>query len=220
VRARVASLSPRATSALAIVAVIVYAIAVWFLLVAPKRSETSRLGEDLASAEIRLVEAQAAATRPGQAGVPVSDVFRLAKAMPSSDDQPGLVLELSRLAKASGVTLRAISPQPPVTGAGGATMIPVSLTIGGSYFQIAKFLRRTRALVTVRDGRLRATGRLLTVQNVQLVESATEGFPTLDATVNLNSYVYDGPIVPAGTPAEPSEELSPSGGATAVGSTR
>jgi Tfp pilus assembly protein PilO len=206
--------------ALAIVAVIVYATAAWFLLVASKRSEASRLGEEVAAAELRLVEAQAAANRPGQGGVPVSDIFRLAKALPASDDQPGLVLELSRLAKASGVTLRAISPQLPVTGAGGATMIPVALTIGGSYFEIAKFLQRTRALVTVRDGRLRATGRLLTVQNFQLVESVTEGFPALDAIITLNAYVYDGPIVPVGTPAEPAEDLSPTGGSAAAGSTR
>lgn len=217
-RTRIASLSPRAMTALAIAAVIVYAAVVWLLLVAPKRSEASSLVEQIAAAEIRLAEAQAAAHRPSEAGVPVSDVFRLAKAMPASDDQPGLVLELSRLAKASGVTLRSITPQAPVTGAGGATTIPVAVTVGGSYFEIARFLQRIGALVTVREGRLHATGRLLTVQNIELVESATDGFPTLDATITLNSYVYDGPIVPAG---EPASELSPTGGtAAAVGSTR
>ena len=51
------------------------------------------------------------------------------------------------------------------------------------------------------------TGRLFTVQSIDLVESIAEGFPTLDATIALNAYVYDGPIVPVGSPKQPDEEL-------------
>ena len=81
-------------------------------------------------------------------GPRVTDVLRLAKAMPSSADQPGLVLELDRLARASGVTLGSITPSDAVVGAGGSpTMIPVVVTADGSYRQITRFLNRTRGLV-------------------------------------------------------------------------
>jgi Tfp pilus assembly protein PilO len=216
--ARVTSLSPRTIVALAGGAVLVYAIAAWFLVVSPKRSEASSLGSDIAAAEIRLAEAKAAANRPRTVGGPVSDVLRLAKAMPENGDQPGLVLELSRLARSTDVTLRSISTQAAVVAAGTPTTIPVVVTVGGSFFKISRFLQRTRTLVTVRRGRLRATGRLFTVQNVDLVESATDGFPLLDATITLNAYVYDGPITPAAAPTLPESEL-PATGRAAIRST-
>lgn len=218
-RARIASLSPRALLGLAAGAVLIYGLAAWFLFVSPKRAEVATARADVADAELRLAEAQAAANRPGDSGVPVSDVFRLAKAMPDSNDQPGLILELSRLARGSGVTLQSITPQAAVGGAGGTTMIPVAVTIGGSYSEISKFLRRTRTLVSVRDGELRTTGRLLTVQTLGLVESVTEGFPMLDATMTLNAYVYDGPILPTDIPDEPDDEELSSSGSTAAGGT-
>jgi type IV pilus assembly PilO-like protein len=213
------SLTPRTIAVLAAGAVLVYAVAVWLVVVSPKRSEAASLGSEVAAAEIRLADAQAAANRPGAAGGPVSDVLRLAKAMPGSDDQPGLVLELSRLAEGNGVTLQSISSQTPVVAVGAPTTLPVVVTVGGSFKQVSRFLQRTRTLVTVRRGRLRATGRLFTVQSVELVESATEGFPMLDATVTLNAFVYDGPIAAAEVPTQPEGELQPTAGRAAVGTT-
>jgi Tfp pilus assembly protein PilO len=218
-KARLEALSPRALTIGAVAAVIVYAAVVWLLLVSPKRGEAADARAEVVAAEIRLAEARAASNRPTSAGAPVSDVFRLAKAMPGSDDQPGLVLELDRLARATGVKLRVIAPQDPLAGVGGPMSIPLSVTVGGSYFQISKFVQRIQALVTVRDGKVQARGRLFAVQSLELGESPTETFPELDATIVLNAYVYDGPIVPVETPEEPAEELEPSSGASAAGST-
>jgi Tfp pilus assembly protein PilO len=215
-KARLDALSPRALIALAGGAVLVYSLAVWFLILAPKRSEAASLGAEVAVAEIRLAQAQAKANRPQRGGAPVSDVFRLAKAMPSSADQPGLVLELDRLARSSGVTLGSITPQDPVLGVGGATLTPVTVVVEGSYRKITRFLASTRKLVTVRRGKIRATGRLFTVRSVVLSESNAKGFPLLDGTITLDAYVYDGPIVPPSAPVTPAEETS---GATAQGAT-
>ena len=218
-RSRVASLSPRALVALAAAGVLLYALVAWFLAVSPKRSEATRLAGDVAAAEIQLAQARAAANLPPSTGVRVADVFRLAKAMPASDDQSGLVLELHDLALRSGVVLGSITPQAPVAGAGGATTIPVAVTISGTYFEISRFLSRTRSLVAVRQGKVRAIGRLFTVQSVELVESVEAGFPELDGTVTLNAWVYDGPIVRASIPNEPAVELPLTGGTSAVGRT-
>jgi len=218
-KTRIESLSARALTIGAVAAVVVYAAVVWLLIVSPKHGEAADARADVAAAELRLAEARAASNRSTSAGAPVADVFRLAKAMPGSADQPGLVLELDRLARATGVTLRVIAPQEPLTGLGGPTSIPLSVTVGGTYFRISKFIRRIQALVTVRRGKIRARGRLFAVQSLELDESATDSFPKLDATIVLNAYVYDGPIVPVAVPDEAEEKIEPSGGASAAGST-
>jgi Tfp pilus assembly protein PilO len=216
VSARLQSLSTRGLLVVAGIAVLLYAAAVWFLFVSPKRSDASAAKAKVVAAELRLAEAQAAGSRPRGAAAPVVDVFRLAKAMPSSAEQPGLVLEISRLAEQSGVKLRSLVPKEPVAGVGGPSLIPVTVTVGGSYKQITRFLARTRALVSVRNRKIYARGRLLAVQSVSLTESATESFPALDATIEVDAYVYDGPIVPAEIP-EPAEEEVPDGGTDALG---
>lgn len=215
-RARLGSLSPRALLGLTGVVVLVYAAALWLLVVSPSRSDAASAKQELAAAEARLVGAQAAGTRPRGVGAPVADVFRLTKALPASNDQAGLVLELERLAAKSGVKVQAMVPQPPVAAIGGPSLIPITVTVGGTYRQITKFLRLTRRLVTVRDGKIRARGRLLAIQTVRLVESSNQGFPKLDATIGLDAYVYDGPIVPEEIPSP--EEL-PETGSSASGST-
>lgn len=210
-KTRLGGTSPRSLIALAIGGVLLYGIVVWFLVVAPKRSEVATLRADLATAEIKLAQAQATANRPQSVGASIADVFRLAKAMPSSTDQAGLLLELDRLARAHGITLGSITPQEPVLGASGAMLVPVELIVGGSYRQITRFLASARQLVTVQRGKLSTTGRLFTVQGVELSESGTRGFPLLDGLVKLNAYVYDGPIALPSAPDRPAEELSPSG---------
>lgn len=98
-------------------------------------------------------------------------------------------------------------------------MISVAVTVEGEFYEITRFLTRVRTLVRVRGGKLRVRGRLLAVQNVELVESATRGFPLLDATITFHAYVYDGPIVPVERAESENEELQPTGGNAAAGST-
>lgn len=209
-KGRISTLSPRALVAIAAGAVLVYALALWFLVIAPKRAEATTLAADVAAAELRLADARVTSARPQPGGARVSDVLRLAKAMPSSADQAGLVLELDRLAHATGVKLGSITPGEPVTGASGPTAVPVVVSAEGSYRQITRFVRRARELVRVRSGEVRATGRLFTVQEVELGESDARKFPFLDAIITLNAFVYDGPIVPETPPpsADTGDDLS------------
>ena len=220
-KARLAGLPLRAQIAIALGIVLLYAAVVWFLLVAPKRSEAASVSEDVIAAQLDLASAQLKARRPAPAtpaDTSVSDVLRLAKAMPSRADQAGLVLELDRLARSANATLGSIAPGEEVVGAGGATTIPVVVTVTGSYRQITRFLQHTRALVSVHRGAVHATGRLLTMQSVNLVESSTRHFPYLDATITLNAFVYDGPIAPPAPPPTTTTGDS-SSGATAEGGT-
>jgi Tfp pilus assembly protein PilO len=221
VKARLEALPTRALIAIAVGAVLVYAVALWFLLISPKRSEAATLADDVISAELELGRAQLEVKRPHarRPGTQVSDVLGLAKAMPSSADQPGLVLELDRLAHAADITLGSITPRDPEVDSGGATTIPVVVTAEGSYREITRFLARTKGLVTFRRGEIRARGRLFTLQAVELAESNAHGFPLLDATITLDAFVYDGPIAPPAPPPTEPEEEDVSSGSTAAGST-
>lgn len=118
--------------------------------------------------------------------------------MPSSRDQASLLLELDLLARKANVTIASVSMQEPSALPGGSTAIPVAVTVSGTYRNITRFVRQMRTLAGLRRGDPYATGRLLTVQSVDLTESKADGFPRLDAALLLNAHVYDGPIaVPA-----------------------
>lgn len=192
------SLSPRAFVAVLVGFVLLWAAALWFVYVSPHRSTAADVREQVADARAELAQSHGATQH--ETALPASDVLRLAKAMPASGDQSGLVLELTNLADESHVTLGSISSDAAAEGPGGTTMIPVTVTLGGRFAQITRFVERARKLVSVRGGKVRATGRLFSVQSINLVESALRGFPQLDATIALDAFVYDGPIKPA-TPA-------------------
>lgn len=220
-KARLSALPTRTQVAIAAAAVLVFALALWFLLIAPKRAEATSLVNDVAAAELSLAGARAKSNRPqaaASAGARVSDVLNLAKAMPSSADQSGLVLELDQLARSTGVKLGSITPREPLANAGGPTAIPVVVTAEGTYRQVTRFVRRARALVRFRGGVVRATGRLFTVQGVELAESNSKRFPFIDATITLHAYVYDGPIVPE-TPAPTTDDDETSADTSAAGAT-
>jgi len=206
--------SRRAQVAAAAALVIVYLLAAWFLFVSPKRAEAGRLQDEVAAAEARLTSSRAGAGRPQGAQSRVSDLFSLAKAMPASSDQASLLMELDLLARKSGVTIASVSMQEPAPLAGGSIALPVAVTVGGTYREITRFIRRMRGLAGLQGGNPYAKGRLLTVQSVDLTESKANGFPNLDAALLLNAHVYDGPIVPP-TPVTPLEESSDDTDATA-----
>ena len=220
-RARVASLPPRARIGLAAGAVVLYALVLWFLLIAPKRSEAASLSTQIAAAGAKLVQSRGATTaKPRAASTPAADVVRLAKALPPSADQAGLVLELSRLGQGAKVSIFSIEPGEPTTDTSGATFVPVTVTVTGTYGQVTRFLRGARRLVSFRGGKLHATGRVLAVTGVQLAESSSGKFPLLDATIALDAYAYDGPLAPTAPATPPPAEGSTStSGATAAGGT-
>ena len=220
-KARFADLPSRAQIAIAIGVVLIYAT-LWFLLVAPKRSEAASVSEDVVAAQLELTTAQLEARRPTRRkrDSSVTDVLRLAKAMPSSADQAGLVLELDRLARSANVTLGSITPSEPVLGSGGTTTIPVVVTATGSYRQITRFLKHTRALCRRERWRSPRNGSALDDADRRARRVECQRIPVNpDATITLNAFVYDGPIIPATPTPTTTTTEDASSGATAAGST-
>jgi Tfp pilus assembly protein PilO len=196
-------LSPPALYAAVIAGVVVYAAVFWFVLVSPKRAEASALKTEIAALQVTVDNARIAATpRPNEDTKPiaVSDIFRLAKAMPSVPDMPGILLELDRIAEETGVEFQSVTPLASAV-VGDYQTVPITLAFDGNFYELSDFLFRLRTLVGVRAGELRAAGRLFSVESISFAESP-KGFPELGATLSVIAYVY-GSDVPSSAGAPP-----------------
>ena len=182
-------LTPRTLGAIVGAAILVFAAAGYFMVVSPKKAESARLDEEIATASLELRDALAAtAAQDDTQPIAVADIFRLSVAMPSTPDMPGILLELSRIADETGIRFKSITPQPALPIAA-YQVVPIDVAFDGSFYALSDFLFRLRTLVTVRRGELHAAGRLFSVASVDFSES-DRGFPLLAATLKLNAYVY------------------------------
>lgn len=218
-------LDARMLGLLAALFVLAYAGAGYFMLVSPKKAEAARLDDEIAATNVELMAARAATdaqedTQP----IAVADIFRLATAMPSAPDMPGILLELSRIAEETGVRFKSITPQSSAA-LGEFQVVPIDVAFDGSFYALSDFLFRLRTLVSVRRGELHASGRLFSVGRVEFSESE-QGFPMLAASLSLKAYVYGtdvpasdvpAPVDPAAAP--PAEVPVPSSEAAASGGT-
>jgi len=163
----------------------------WFALVAPQRHHAAAATKQTQQTQTELALLRAAAAAAIAAShshlprIQTADIYRLAQAMPTAADEPDLLLGLDQLAHASGVRVLGVSPEAPVAAVG-YTMLPVSLSLAGNYGSLTRFLHRLRALVSVRHGKLFASGRLVSVTSVALTPGPTPSTET--AAVGLDAY--------------------------------
>jgi len=181
--------SPAATAGIGIGFTLVIAAMGWFLLVSPQRSRASELDGKIASVEQQITAARAAQMQAADAKpIRSADLFRLTKAMPSDNDIPGVLLELSRIASETGIVFEQIVPQATLA-TGEMRAQPIDLTFEGNFYSLSDFLYRVRNLVSVQRGRLIANGRLFSVEKLQFSE-APSGFPNIRANLTLSAFLY------------------------------
>ena len=182
------------------IALLIIVVVGYFLLIQPKQARGAALDDQIADLETKLLVAETPKTSSPKVQIDVADVFRLAKAMPDNDDMPGIILELNSIAVSAGVKFVAIQPGAAITK-GAYDAIPITLTFEGNYYDLTDFLYRMRNLVSVRDGVLEATGRLYTLDALDLHE-AEDGFPQIQAVLTVSAYSFGTAVAPApGTPA-------------------
>jgi type IV pilus assembly protein PilO len=191
-------LSQNAQIGLIVAGILVFGLAVWFFVVHPQSGKVSSLKRQSQDVQEKIdaYHQQVAAARSAPK-IEVADVYRLAKAMPTKTDMPDVVLELSQLARDTGISFDSISPQP-IAAVGSYSVLPISVTFNGNFYNLADFLYRLRSLVTVHAGRLDATGRLFSVDTLAFNESAKK-FPQIQATLVIDAFVYSS--APASAPA-------------------
>jgi Tfp pilus assembly protein PilO len=190
----------------------------FFALVSPQRSKASDL-----QAQTRSVESEIAVRRAALAAKPklrvttrASDLYRLTKAIPDRADMAGVLLEVSRLTGATGVELVAFTPSTLVLGKG-YNVQPIAVEVSGRYAQVSSFLKRLRRTVTVKHGKLDASGRLFSVDAVEFAQDDKGKFPRVKSTITINAFVYAGGSAPATTTTTPG--ATPPSGQVAAGAT-
>jgi type IV pilus assembly protein PilO len=215
-------LSQNAQIGVIVAGALVFGLAVWFLLVHPQSGKVSSLKRQSQDVQEKIdaYHQQVAAARSAPK-IEVADVYRLAKAMPTKTDMPDVVLELSQLARDTGISFDSISPQP-VAAVGSYSVLPISVTFNGNFYNLADFLYRLRSLVTVHAGRLDATGRLFSVDTLAFNESPKK-FPQIQATLVIDAFVYSSAPAPAPAATPPATtttsetNTTPSSSASATG---
>jgi type IV pilus assembly protein PilO len=205
----VKNLPKPAAIAIVVVALLVVTALGYFLVISPNRSQASELKQETETVQAQIQALRISNTQVRQAEpIRVADLFRVSKAMPATDDMPGVILELNRIARDAGIRFESITPQA-VGDAGGYLRRPIDLVFDGNFYELSDFLFRLRSLVRVRNGQLEANGRLFTVNALNFVESE-RSFPDIKATLSVNAFVYgtgapQPPAPPAPQPAAPAQ---------------
>jgi Tfp pilus assembly protein PilO len=194
-----------------------------FALVAPQKSKAQQLDAQVQAAQAQLAASRqpaktqkpAKAPKPVKAPTPQSvqaaDLFRLTKAMPDSNDMPGVLINLSILAASSSVDLQSVTPSAIVALSQGYGALPLAVVIQGKFEHVADFLRRLRQQAVIgKKGKLVVNGRLFLANEVAM--TSTDGV-TVSATLNLDAFVYG-----AGLPA-PAPAVGPTGAAGTTSTT-
>lgn len=178
-----------AAIALVVVALLVVGALGYFVLISPKRSASSDLSAQIEATETEIQTRRLAVrSAPTVQPIRAADLFRVTKAMPSKADMPGVLLELNRIARDTGIRFESITPGD-AADSGGYLRQPIDVVFEGNFYELSDFLYRVRTLVSVHGGRLRATGRLFTVRSLSFAEGV-KGFPQIKATLSVDAYVY------------------------------
>jgi Tfp pilus assembly protein PilO len=195
-----------------VVAGLVVAVGGWTFVVSPQNhkaadlvAQTAEVQQKITTQLAAVAAAKSAAAAPPAQTIRVADVYKLVKAMPSNDDIPDLLIELSQITKDAGVEVQALSPAPATPGATGGATVPVTMTVSGDFYSVTDLLYRLRNLVFVRNGALEANGRLFAIDNVNLAPSGRN----VTASISMHAFVYGAPA--AVTPAVPTPAPSTTG---------
>ncbi len=134
----------------------------------------------------------------------------------------------SSASTAAGASSASTGSQLPPGAAVGAAGLPTeqfNFTLSGNFFHLADFFNRLQNFVTSRGSSLLISGRLMTINGINLAPAAT-GFPQITASVSATTYIVPasegafGGATPAGpatgAQASTSTSSSSSGGPTAA----
>jgi Tfp pilus assembly protein PilO len=202
-------LSKRTAVAIAAVGVLAVVLVGWFALVSPQRSKATELDGKISESHTALQLADAL-TRSGEQRQTAAEARVLVKAMPSNSQMSQILRQLSSAAKATRVRVTSVTPQASAPLAG-YEAVPMAVVVEGRYLGIANFLGRLRTQVRVGPEKVRATGRLYSVDSMQFVVGADQKL--LQATITLNAYRFGGS---AATPANAGTSPATSGTTSAT----
>ena len=214
---------------LVLTAVIVLAVvgASWVLVVSPERKKATELATQVVAAKAQLSAAESKLNTARQAQARYSSAYTsivsLGKAIPTSQEVPSLIYELSQASKQKSVDFQSITVGSGTAGAASAAssaavastgfaQFPFTFVFSGSYFGLEHMLRQLTDLATLTPaGTLQVNGRLLTIQSVRLAPDTETTGKRSQLTASVIATAYQ-------LPAEPLTGASAAASASAAGS--
>jgi type IV pilus assembly protein PilO len=194
---------------------ILLAVAGYFFLIAPKKSEAKSLDQKIALLDTQISEQRAEATHAaGLSKILVANFNKLQAAMPDEAKADEIFQQLGVLAKDTGIRFDNYQPGTAID-ATAYQVLPVTVTFQGSFDELSDFLYRLQSLVLVDNHELSATGRLFTVDQVSFAEGEG-GFPRIQATLQIDAYTFGHPVE---TAANAAANAAASGSSTTTTST-
>jgi type II secretory pathway pseudopilin PulG len=138
----------------------------------------------------------------------------------SSSSSSGSGSSSSSAAGASSATTSG-SQLPPgaAVGAAGLPTEQFTFSLTGNFFHLADFFNRLQSFVTSRGRTLLISGRLMTINGINLAPAAS-GFPQITASISATTYIVPasegtfGGATPAGPAGAPQASTSPSSSST------
>jgi Tfp pilus assembly protein PilO len=74
-------------------------------------------------------------------------------------------------------------------GPAGLAVMPYELTFKGSFFHLADFIHGLDSLVKTKNAEVDVTGRLITISSFNLTADSNRGFPALEASFSVATYL-------------------------------
>ena len=172
-----------------------------------------------------------------------AQLAKLGEAVPPDDDVPSLIYQVQNAAQGAKVSFRSLQlgnagsgsssssssstpgsssaatapaqlPPGAAVGAAGLPTEQFTFTLTGNFSHLANFFNRLQNFVTSRGSSLLISGRLMSINAINLAPAAT-GFPQITASISATTYIVPadqgafGGASPAG-PAAPQASTSPS----------
>jgi hypothetical protein len=216
-------------------------VATWMFWVSPERkkaadvaAQVTQAQQSLNTAQSQLAAAQASKAKYASAYVSLVNV---GKAVPATPEVPSLIYELDQAAKVRDVGFTSIT-----TGSGGGgsssssasaasassgfTALPFNFQFTGTFFDLYHLLGRLNAFaVQTKNGTLRVTGRLLTIQGASLSPVSSAGTAAsgsvagglLTGTVTADAYVLTPSTPSSATSGSGASGTAPAGGSSTTG---
>jgi hypothetical protein len=225
---------------IAVVAAAAATAAFWFLALSPKRKDAAALQTQIATKQrdVDVARQQVATYEKARLTYKASytTLAKLGKVVPADDDIRSLLVQLDAAGHATHVdfqklavgqvgatdssatpakTANGLAPAPGTVPVGttGISAMPFTLTFTGSYANLTTFFSRLDHFVAVHNKNVRAHGRLLRVETINLSPGNT--WPRMTADVSAASYLVAPTAVAtpgAGAPATatPASTATPS----------
>jgi len=162
------------------------------LVILPQHSKIGTLHAQFNETQTQILSIEA--TRGGAKSLGASQLYELSRAMPPTDDMPGVLLDLSRAAAASRTTVMSVRPSTDITLPDGSAAVPLQVIVDGNFAGVASFLANLRRAVSVHGSDVHATSRLFLVDNVAISANTTStgtGAPASEITATLAVVAFD-----------------------------